>query len=291
MDLNDLLRKKNINPQHVFVMRHRPPQPKLRMALPLLAAERPEVFNAYQQTQGEKAEKAMLRAKYIASFIGHQPKKALFVGIYSVGATKPLTLEQYWRVPAHREMNKLYGLQGGPEEGRGTCLWFDLAITDFYSSWKGKLVVEWPPPEISWWRWAHQNSIPVAAVFEDDALVPTMPDWDAIDLGCDDLATLPQRWREALSHWRGIYFIFDQSDGKGYVGSAYGAANLFGRWSNYAVSGHGGNKLLRERDRSNFRFTILQRVSPDLDADTVIQLENSWKERLHTRAPQGLNDN
>jgi len=44
--------------------------------LPWLAAEKPEVFNAYQQTQGEKVEKAMLGAKYVASFIGHEPGKA-----------------------------------------------------------------------------------------------------------------------------------------------------------------------------------------------------------------------
>ena len=85
--------------------------------------------------------------------------------------------------------------------------------------------------------------------------------------------------------------IFDASDGKGYVGSAYGEANLYGRWLNYAARGHGGNKLLKERDPRNFRFSILQRVSPDMSAGDLIRLESSWKERLHTRQPFGLNDN
>ena len=49
--------------------------------------------------------------------------------------------------------------------------------------------------------------------------------------------------------------------------------------------------LLRQRDPKNFRFTILQRVSPDMDAGDVIRLEGTWKERLHTRSPLGLNDN
>ncbi len=110
-------------------------------------------------------------------------------------------------------------------------------------------------------------------------------------LAWDELRVMPTRWRSALSQWRGIYYIFDSSDGKGYIGSAYGQQNLLGRWECYGVSGHGGNVLLRERDPKNFQFTILQRVSPDMDADGVIRLETTWKERLHTRAPYGLNDN
>lgn len=35
-----------------------------------LGAERPDVFNAYQQTQSPKTEKAMTKAVHIASFIG-----------------------------------------------------------------------------------------------------------------------------------------------------------------------------------------------------------------------------
>jgi type I restriction enzyme, R subunit len=39
------------------------------------------------------------------------------------------------------------------------------------------------------------------------------------------------------------------------------------------------------------RLSILQRVSPDMDAADVIRLESSWKLRLQTRHPLGLNDN
>src|SRR5580692_6699558 len=84
--------------------------------------------------------------------------------------------------------------------------------------------------------------------------------------------------------------IFDTSDGKGYVGSAYGDSNLLGRWLEYAASGHGGNRLLQQRDPRQFRFTILQRVSPDERDDDVIRLEGTWKQRLHTRPPYGLNE-
>jgi len=118
-----------------------------------------------------------------------------------------------------------------------------------------------------------------------------MPNWDKLSLTWQDLQDLPSSWEDALRQWRAIYYIFDDSAKKAYVGSAYGNENLLGRWRNYADSGHGGNKLLRERSPEHLLFTILQRVSPDLDADDVIQIENTWKERLHTRAPLGLNEN
>ena len=55
-------------------------------------------------------------------------------------------------------------------------------------------------------------------------------------------------------------------------------------------AGHRGNRLLRQRDPRHFRFTLLQRVSPEMDPNDVIRLEGTWKERLHTRVPHGLND-
>jgi hypothetical protein len=112
-----------------------------------------------------------------------------------------------------------------------------------------------------------------------------------LNLSWEELADLPKSWEDAIRQWRAIYYIFDTSMQKGYVGSAGGVDNLLGRWRNYASSGHGGNVLLRNRDPMNFRFTILQRVSPDMDNDDVIRLENTLKLRLHARAPFGLNDN
>ena len=292
MNLNDLLIGKNIDPQHVLVLRHRPPEPKLNKVLPWLAAERPDVFNAYQQTQTKQVEQAMKRAKYVAAFIGHEPGKALFVGLYSVKKSKPITPKEYWQIPANVELKSFEHKGFTEESSRSSILLFDLVLTDFYAHWKGKLIIRWPPLDKNWYRWAHKsnNEMPVLAILEESALDAAMPEWDAIDLTWDELRVLPAQWKSKLSEWRGIYYIFDTSDGKGYVGSAYGEYNLLGRWLDYAASGHGGNHLLRQRDPRNFRFTILQRVSPDMERRDVIRLESSWKQRLHTRK-YGLNDN
>ena len=118
MNLNDLFKIEGIDPKHVLVLRHRPREPELNKVFPWLAAEKPDVFNAYQQTQGPELEKAMAKMLgfgYVASFIGHKQRKAVFIGLYSIGKTKPLTLKQYWEVPAHKELKK-FGMRGFTEE-------------------------------------------------------------------------------------------------------------------------------------------------------------------------------
>ena len=91
MTLNDLLTDKGIEPGRVLVLRHRPSEPKLNKVLPWLAAEKPHVFNAYQQHQGKQLESVMQKmqgAGYVASFIGNSPGKALFIGLYEISSSK-----------------------------------------------------------------------------------------------------------------------------------------------------------------------------------------------------------
>jgi hypothetical protein len=290
MNLNDLLVKKGLDPEQVLVMRHSPHEPNLKKVLPWVASTKPSWFNAYQQTQYKRQEDQVKRAKYLASFIGHGSGKALYIGLYEIGGSRVLPREEFWEIPANQELGKL-GMTGWPSnDKRKSCLLFDLRITDAYKEWKGKLVVSWPSPARVWCRWAHKNEFLVAAILEENALEEHMPPWYELVLPYEMLRNLWPSWQAALSQWRAIYFIFDVSDGEGYVGAAYGKQNLLSRWLNYAATGHGGNKKLKGRDSRNLRFSILQRVSPDMDKDDVARLEATWKDRLHTREC-GLNEN
>lgn len=294
LNLNDLLLKNGIDPARVVIFRHRLQEPALNKVLPWLAAEKPDHYNAIQQTQGAQAEKALLKAEYVASFIGDTAGQALFVGLYKIGANRALTYKQYWNVQAYKELKQAYGLLGfRPEkEGRESILWFDLKMMEVLREWSGRLVVDWPGGERSWYRWAHRNEeVYISCIHAESQLVQAIPDWTEIDLSWAQLSLLPQRWQDVMSQWRGIYYIFDTQSRKGYVGSAYGADNILGRWKNYARSGHGGNKLLRGQDPQHFRFSILQILRQDESAVDVIAQENRWKTRLHSRAPLGLNDN
>lgn len=288
IELNDLLTKAGLDPMGIMVMRHRPTEKDLREVLPWLAAERPDVYNAFQSNHGETVETSLSRATHLVSFIGHEPRHAVFVGIYTVDGAKRTSASEFWKIP-HNDTLRSLGTRG-PKDGRDS-LWFDLGQSDHLQSWKGRLVIEWTGIERSWWRWAGRNSLPVHAIHEESLLVPRLPDWHTLALGWQELQLLPSSWKQALAQWRGIYFIFDRESRLGYVGSAYGEENLLGRWTNYAASGHGGNRLLRGRNPEHFVFSILQRVSPDMDANQVIAVENSWKDRLQSRAPCGLNEN
>ena len=291
MTFNDLLKETGIDAQTVMVLRHRPTEPQLRKVLPWLAAEKPAVFNAYQQNQGEKVEKAMQSAMYVASFIGMQSGKATYVGLYQLHGSKKMTSDECEQIP---EIVELFGFGMTPfvgERRRPSVLWFDLQVTEFHKNWMGKLIVEWPGKELSWWRWADRNTFTIHAIREESVFDEAMPEWDELILTWGQLQVLPTSYKQRLKEWRGIYFIHDTSSGKGYVGSAGGTDNILGRWQNYAASGHGGNKHLKACDKTKFVFSILQRLSPDTPTDEVVRIENTWKERLHTRHPSGLNDN
>lgn len=156
MNLNDLLRSKGIDPQNVLVLRHSPKEGKLKKALQRLAAHTPELFNAYQQTQTEQVERKMKgdRARYVAGFIGHEPGKAMFVGLYSIAGKKEIGPKEYWQIPENVKLQK-YGVEGLTQESpRSSILWFDLELTDFYSHLARKLIVRWPGGERNWHRWA-----------------------------------------------------------------------------------------------------------------------------------------
>lgn len=292
LTLNQLIEASGLDPSRVLVFRHRPYEPQINKIFDWIVAERLDLFECYQSTHAPNTESALERASHVVSCIRYKPKQALFVGLYELsGTNRVLSLTECVARPLHQELISL-GMSGSKAtDNRLSVVEFGLELTKWQAQWSGKLIIEWPGLEWSWYRWLDRNTFPVAAIAEESRLKGPMPVWSDIALDWHQLAILPSDWRADLSHWRGIYLIIDQSDGLQYVGSAYGTANMMQRWSEYARTGHGGNKGLRSRDPNQFRFSILQRVSPDLPDAEVIALENSWKERLRSRAPFGLNEN
>lgn len=111
--------------------------------------------------------------------------------------------------------------------------------------------------------------------------------------------TVKPDWKTALVNIKGIYLITDKSNGKRYVGSAYGDSGIWSRWACYIGTGHGWNdeltRLIKkegiEYARNNFRFSLLEYRSMRADDKTIIERENYWKEALLTRGDFGYNKN
>jgi hypothetical protein len=72
---------------------------------------------------------------------------------------------------------------------------------------------------------------------------------DRIDLDFRRLEQIVRRqrddWKTALEHAKGVYLISDTSNGKRYIGAAYGAAGLWSRWGDYIETGYGDSEELR----------------------------------------------
>lgn len=82
--------------------------------------------------------------------------------------------------------------------------------------------------------------------------------------------------------------------GRQYVGSASGTDGIWGRWRSYAITGHGGNDLLKKLVREDadypekFLFSVLQILPKSMARERVIEYESLYKEKLGSRAT-GLN--
>lgn len=291
MNINLVFEEHQIDRSRLLMLRHTPTQRRLKAELPFLAESQPNVFNAYQQTQSSiRNENLMAQANHVASFIGDVGNKAIFVGLYKKESQRIISQEEYWTMPVHQSLRH-YGLEQAAPDTRPNALLFDLQLLPLMQSMRGKLIVEWPQPIVNFVRWAENNTFPIHAILEESKLTQPLSDWREIVWSWNKLQNLPHSWREALKHWGAIYLIHDRSDGKNYIGSASGEENLWGRWQNYADTGDGGNVLLRDRGPESLEFSILERISPDMIRTQVVELETSWKKRLHTLAPSGLNLN
>lgn len=149
----------------------------------------------------------------------------------------------------------------------------------------------------------HYPDLIVAEILPEPYSGEAFCGYDRIDIGFPMLENLIKRqrtdWKTALANAKGIYLITDTSNGKRYVGSAYGIAGIWSRWECYAGTGHGYNDELTalikrnglDYARKNFRFALLEYCGMKTDDQTVIAREQHWKQVLLSRGHYGYNKN
>ncbi|GGD45796.1 hypothetical protein GCM10011358_31840 [Sinisalibacter lacisalsi] len=290
---NALLEAEGLDADRVAIVLHTPQPAKLRALLPVIVHDRPELFAAYQSVHSEPATKTLLRRDFMASFIRHPSGRQTFAGLFRITDARDLPTAEIYGDEWFNELEDVYGASDtAPSRNIARIshqVRFETEPVDLLSGFIGRLQIAQPPGR-AYVRVAANLDPEIVALSVDDLLMPPPPRWDAMVVHAPFLRALPESWAARLREWRAVYLIVDERDGARYVGSAYGEENLLSRWRGHVARDKGITARLIARDPRTFRFSILELLNPSLDASDVIETENRWKERLHTRQ-FGLNEN
>jgi hypothetical protein len=140
------------------------------------------------------------------------------------------------------------------------------------------------------------NDCEVAQILPDTFDNDIFPGYDKVNISWGEMSRLIEKdtWKTALQNQKGVYLISDISNGKKYIGSAYGEHMILGRWKSYIKTGNGGNNGLKfiefEHIKKNFRYSILDIYKSTADDQMIIERENWWKIVLQSRQ-FGYNEN
>ena len=274
----DILKLRGIDPKAVKLVRH---SNKELQIMDTFHNDRSKL-EAYQSFM---APRKYGIAMHIAVFAPDRGTRALFLGLWDI--KKYLTNAELKK--RHHNIISKYSF---PDRWHDRACWYDLRYNNSLDDMSERLIVEWGGSTVAFVQSRNKD---VIAIKEKD-LVEDFISYDDVQLSYSELQQLIKSsdvnhtWINALSVVNGIYVIKDTATGYLYVGSTYGADGIYGRWSAYALSGHGGNKMLKDYDPSTFEFSILEIVPRTMSADEVIARENRWKDKLGTRE-HGLNLN
>lgn len=253
---------------------------------PLDELRRSNWFELYQSYQRRPV---FHELEMVVSFYGLPGTRAAFYGVYRVrghrpGRTGPVIAECPWSSTWHRNAAFFYELERDPR----------------FESLRDRLIIEWGAGTRSWVQ--RLTNKPLLAIEEPGRKLPVFSDYLGFTLTHAELVDLfaneeaHRDWRASLTAVAGIYLILAEPSGDIYVGSASGNGGIWGRWREYARTGHGSNELLRRLVTSDpaypnaFRFSILQTLPQTMTRDAVLCRERLFKEKLGTRAT-GLNLN
>lgn len=149
-----------------------------------------------------------------------------------------------------------------------------------------------------------ENILPNLEVVEmlpaDESFIDSFPGYKNVSLTYEKLKARlinSEDWRASLKARKGVYLITDTSNGKLYVGSAYGENGIYGRWKTYMESGYDKNeqedgkypneafqKIVQEEGLSyiqkNFKYSLLETFTDEISDEEIINREKWWKDQL-----------
>lgn len=235
-------------------------------------------FEEWQKFQSRKN----FKEPYILSLIQLKKDSWLFAGLYRSIGVEPKKVT-YGGVPSFKYITEEVG---GLEHLTGRAIVLCDKSYTRQSYLIGKNI---------------QSKLVVSAIRDQRMTIGDFPGFNDVLLSYKMLCTIIREqnpsWKGALANVAGIYLIVDTTTGKQYVGSASGEQGLWQRWTDYATTGHGGNKdlkqLLKEQGKGHvdkLQWSLLEICDTSSSKDYVIGRETHWKNVLLTRE-FGLNNN
>jgi hypothetical protein len=162
---------------------------------------------------------------------------------------------------------------------------------EHYEKFCGRLIIQYKNKDMTLVRLAESvlNKCNIVQILDGTFDNDLFPGYENVNISWHELKNVINKdsWKTALENQKGVYLITDKSNGKMYVGSAYGNNMIHGRWSDYINNGHGGNIDLKELSfeyiQNNFYYSILDIFKSTIDDKTIIKRESWWKNTLLTR--------
>ena len=218
--------------------------------------------------QAEQSEDRFKDVDYIVSFIGEEGTTARMVGVY--------------RVLGHDE-EKMKRIANGR-------FFYRMEEVPGFDELNERVIIDWGKSAITWHQWLHKNDKEVVAI-ERKGIDWVCPDYEEIMLSYEQLQRIFNDqisvWKNKLSSSNCIDVISDSMSGNLYVGSTYNREGIWGRWKDYASTGHGGDvelvKLLEadpDYAKKYFTWAILQVLPLGIQDEKAISIETLWKNKL-----------
>lgn len=232
-----------------------------------------EMFIAYQSEQHKDIFKDV---DYVVSFIGEDGTLARMIGVYQI-----------------------LGRDEERENQTGKYC-YKMVEVDGFDELTDRVIVDWGDSTRAFHQRLDKNDKVIVAI-ERKGFDWVCPDYEEISLTYRQLSHVInerlEAWNRKLTTVNGIYLISDQKTGKLYVGSTYNRDGIWGRWKDYAKTGHGEDvelvKLIDEDPdyaKRNLVWSILQTLPLDVSDKEAIRVETLWKNKLGRSACM-LNDN
>lgn len=279
MTLIDLLQLFDIDiSKQIKILRH---SSKDESTLKLLTENR-EILEQYQCIQNPNA----LNCDYVVSCIKDHKNRTIVQAIYQVKGHRLASVSD---IPSHPLIQKLLL----KEDKEINLEYTQLERITSFQEFEQRIVIDWGKAAISWLQSLNKNTKAIIEI-RAKGKIEEFLNYDQVLLSYHQLKEMVsnpvsnQEWHQMLSV-NGIYLISNNKTGQQYVGSAYakkGDKGILSRWSEYARTGHGGNKRLMSLLAASpslindMQYSILTTVASNKTDKEIINLENFYKKKL-----------